>query len=439
MAKVIVVGAGIAGLGAAYTLQKNGVEVKVLEALSEVGGRMRSRKWHGAWIDQGAEFISSCDKGLLDLVSELGLDPRKQEYPGGQVAFEVWRKGRGHWISFSRPLTLITSGALGLWGKLRLPGLLPAYIRQFRHNGSSDSDSYEMWRCTWADDESIETWLSRVNPQFLEYFIEPLFELMCGYRPYEISKGWFLYTTSSHRGVSVVTFDEGLGLVPRTLAESLDVTTSARVTRVVVGRSPVAVEWEQGGRNHRLEADAVLLAVPGSKVNGLAEGLDAERIRFFEGVRYCPHENPYFTLSREVEGLPAQRFYPRKESPFIAAVSYNQSSTNPDVRFFRVSMKTDHILRQLGKSDDEDLDAIQEEAARYFPDAVAAIQDRMISRWREGLPLFYPGYVRTVERFARLPPLAGAAFAGDYFASSSTGAAYRTGQQAATDLLGRLT
>ncbi len=438
MAKVIVVGGGIAGLGAAYTLKKHGADVSVLEAESEPGGRMRSQKWRGVWIDIGGESLSSKDEGLLQLVSELGLDSRRQPYYDSELAFEIWRNNRGYEVSYTRPMTLLTSGAFGFMGGLRLAGLLPGYLRQLRYNRFSGSDSYEIWRGSWADHESVEDWLLRANPVFLEYFVEPLFEFMCSYRPHEISKGWFLYNMTAHRNLSLITFDEGLGLVTRTLANKVAVTRGARVNRVVAGRTPVLVEWEQGGRSRQDSVDAVLVAVPGTKVLGLVEGLDRERVRFFEGVRYSPHELPYFALSRDFDELPVLRYYSRKEDLFMNAIGYTGAPTNPDVKFLRASMKTEHILRHLDEDADSDLDAVQRETARYFPDAVAAIEDRFVSRWREALPIFYPGYVRAVERFLKLPPLAGVSFAGDYLASCSTGAAYRTGQRAARELMDRL-
>ncbi|MBT3316090.1 MAG: FAD-dependent oxidoreductase [Anaerolineae bacterium] len=56
--KIIVVGAGIAGLSAAQTLQKWGYKVVVLEARSRVGGRIwTSRKWEDAPLDLGASWI----------------------------------------------------------------------------------------------------------------------------------------------------------------------------------------------------------------------------------------------------------------------------------------------------------------------------------------------------------------------------------------------
>lgn len=54
--KVIVIGAGIAGLTAAYYLRKQGMDVEVLESSSRVGGRMTSDTSEGYIIDRGAHF-----------------------------------------------------------------------------------------------------------------------------------------------------------------------------------------------------------------------------------------------------------------------------------------------------------------------------------------------------------------------------------------------
>ena len=72
--RVIVVGAGIAGLAAGHALSRQGFSVKILEAASRVGGRMTTDLVNGFVIDRGAQFLSS-EYGLLRaLARELGLE-----------------------------------------------------------------------------------------------------------------------------------------------------------------------------------------------------------------------------------------------------------------------------------------------------------------------------------------------------------------------------
>lgn len=56
---VIVIGAGLAGLAAALTLQESGVFVKVLEASSTVGGRVQSDQINGYRFDRGFQLINA--------------------------------------------------------------------------------------------------------------------------------------------------------------------------------------------------------------------------------------------------------------------------------------------------------------------------------------------------------------------------------------------
>src|SRR5262249_57349238 len=164
-------------------------------------------------------------------------------------------------------------------------------------------------------------------------------------------------------------------------ADRLNVATGARVIRVGAGRTPVVIDYEVNGKSERQEADFVIVAVPGTEVLGMVDGLDAARRWFFERVRYVPHVLPFFNLSRDPEGIPANVFYPRKEDREIAALGYDVSSTSPEVKFLRVSMKTGHIRRMLGRSDEEDLAAILAEAARRYPQIKPLVEEGFVSRW----------------------------------------------------------
>lgn len=75
--RVLIVGAGIAGLTAAYRLQQAGVPVDVVEANTRVGGRLvslsRLPRYSGL-VELGGEFIDSRHTAVRSLATEMGLE-----------------------------------------------------------------------------------------------------------------------------------------------------------------------------------------------------------------------------------------------------------------------------------------------------------------------------------------------------------------------------
>ncbi len=72
--RAAVVGAGLAGLTAAYELQRAGADVVVLEARDRVGGRVWSRRLeNGAVVEMGAEFLLPGNTAIRELAEQFGL------------------------------------------------------------------------------------------------------------------------------------------------------------------------------------------------------------------------------------------------------------------------------------------------------------------------------------------------------------------------------
>ncbi|WP_109485923.1 flavin monoamine oxidase family protein [Occallatibacter savannae] len=71
--RILVIGAGMAGLTAARRLAEAGRQVLVLEARDRVGGRIRTIREGDQILELGAEFIHGHPPELWDLIREAGL------------------------------------------------------------------------------------------------------------------------------------------------------------------------------------------------------------------------------------------------------------------------------------------------------------------------------------------------------------------------------
>ena len=77
--KVVIIGAGLAGLTAAYRLQKEGMDVHLYEARDRVGGRIFTVKLNDNTAELGAQNIMDGGKAvnINHLIEELGLELTK--------------------------------------------------------------------------------------------------------------------------------------------------------------------------------------------------------------------------------------------------------------------------------------------------------------------------------------------------------------------------
>lgn len=123
-AEVVVVGAGIAGLTAAYRLHQAGVRVRVFEAQNRIGGRMLSIRNHfadGQIAELGAELIDTGHQHMRALAAELGLVLDDFEADEPQLARAVWyfdgkRRSDREVIEAFTPIAAVIERDLGTLG-----------------------------------------------------------------------------------------------------------------------------------------------------------------------------------------------------------------------------------------------------------------------------------------------------------------------------------
>ena len=90
--KVLVVGAGITGLTAAYELTKRGIAVRVREAAPRAGGLIRTDRVEGFTIEAGPDSVLNAKPAAVELIRELGLGSELMGIREGARAFVL--KGR---------------------------------------------------------------------------------------------------------------------------------------------------------------------------------------------------------------------------------------------------------------------------------------------------------------------------------------------------------
>ena len=105
-AEVLVVGAGLAGLSAAITLQSAGVDVRVIESSDRAGGRVASDVIDGFICDRGFQLINAKYPALqeLDVIKELDFlpAPRVIDVSLGEKRHPIGDPRQAPWTVFNR-------------------------------------------------------------------------------------------------------------------------------------------------------------------------------------------------------------------------------------------------------------------------------------------------------------------------------------------------
>ena len=284
--RVVIVGGGFAGLSAAYTLMKQGITPILLEAQERVGGRGKGEKVDGFSLDQGAFVFTSTYDTAFRLCEELGLP-----LVPSQMRFGHHRKGR--WVT--------TTPDQSLWNFVRhLPAaftmgfLSPSGMRsgfkvmqQIHRQAAYMSFAGDSPLAEIDDDESFGDYLDRLSvPEDLQVTLRGPLDMILG-DPMPAGQALmraYIGETMLHSG-KVYMPERGIGSLSDALATACSdaIRVSTPVRRIVVAdgtATGVIVDGET------IEADAVICAVPGTKVPDIIPELPEETRRALSSVSY---------------------------------------------------------------------------------------------------------------------------------------------------------
>ena len=308
---VIVVGAGITGLVAAYELRRRGVDVMLYEASRQSGGSIQTTRCDGFVAEHGAQCLTMTS-AIAQLVDQLGLS-REVIGPSADGVRQLVTNGRGLHAMPRSVGRLLSSKLLSVSGKLRLlcePFVIP--------------DELDV-------DESVASFVARrCGRDVLDGIIDPLVRFQCGGDVHELSmtrlfprerrmeaeygsmgKAFLAnrkrtkQTDRTNTNASMpasfgeehtVSFREGLQALPRALERSLTGVIKVNCPARLMHRddSRWAVEMSIDGATRAQLVDAVVLATPAHVLAAME--LPAEIRRFAAPIEHIEHP-PVSTLT----------------------------------------------------------------------------------------------------------------------------------------------
>jgi oxygen-dependent protoporphyrinogen oxidase len=431
--RVVVVGAGIAGLAAAYRLRQGGFAVTVLEAAGHVGGRMRTIERDGYRVDIGALMLSTQYKELAALAVEAGLGA---DLVTTTNTIGFLRDGTVHRLSTSNPLDGLTTKLMPVRDKLAMGRIAADLVR-----GWSKLDSYNLDQAVGMDDENLLDYARRrgLSQATIDCFIEPLAMSLAFDDAREMSVVGFLWALRRVFGGRFFTFPGGVGKLPTTLAAGLDVTLNARVHHVQERPDGVTVHWDGG----TVEAAAAVIALPGPEVAAVYPCLDSGRRSILNGIAYASSMHVHFGLRR----APAETSSMVYTTPNLhdgLGVTFFEHNKGPGRApegkgLLSTYWHGDWSARHWDHDDEKIIGLARATASRIFPDALGDpdnIDMEFVSRARHCVVLNDPGRCREQGRLVALcHPTSRVQLAGDYFSCSSTNTSLHVGEVAARHLI----
>lgn len=434
--RVVVVGAGIAGLAAAHRLLGRGARVTVLEASERVGGKLLPGEIAGARVDLGAESMLARRPEAVALAREVGLTDRLR--PPATATASLWTRDalrpmpKGHVMG-------VPGTAAALAGVLSDEGL--ARIGQ----------DAELPRTEVGDDVAVGAYVAaRLGREVVDRLVEPLLGGVYAGDAYRISMRSAVpqlfqaarthtsltegvreiqarAVTAQQTGPVFMGIEGGVGTLPLAVAESVrarggEIRTGTPVTEL---RREPAGGWRVVTGERELRADAVVVAVPAPAAARLlraeAPGAAAE----LAGIEYASMALITLAYRRAETDLPAGSGFlvPPVDGRTIKASTFAShkwgwiDEENPDLTVLRTSVGRHGETEILGR-DDAGLVEVSRHDLKAATGLDATPVATRVTRWQDGLPQYPVGHharvSRVREHLAALPGLTvcGAAYDG---------------------------
>ncbi len=432
---VLIIGAGLTGLSAAFGLKKHGIAVTVLESSSRPGGAVQSERTDGFLVEHGPNSMMTNDPAVEEFLRDAGLADTIVP-PQAKKRFLV-RAGRPIALPAS-PTGAVTTPLFSLPGKLRV--LAEPFIPRGK-----------------ADDESLADLVRRrLGSEVLAYAIEPFVAGIYAGNPEKLSaryafpKLWNLEKThgSFIRGAvrlrrsgppqKMISFRNGMGELPAHVGENLGERLRCGVRLKAIRREADGrwhVAWREGGATRELSCAAVVSTVPSFIVGDLPWSDDLrESLGFLTEISYPPVSVVALGFRRDEVEHPLDGFgmlVPAAEQRRILGTIFSSSlfpARAPDDRVLLTTFVGGARQPRLAETGD---DALVDDVCADLRELLGLGGEpvfQKIIRWPRAIPQYNTGYGKILAALESLETAwPGLHLAGNYRGGIAAGQCIQNG------------
>ncbi len=463
---VVVVGGGISGLAAAWELSGSlaAVDVTVLDASDDVGGKLRRVEIGGAAIDVGAESMLARRPEAIELIHDLGLGA-EVVHPHTTSA-RIWSRGSLHPLP---PGTL-----------MGVPSDPRAAVGLLTEGEIARAEAEEPWPADPVEtDVSVGEYVAaRLGRAVVDRLVEPLLGGVYAGHADRLSlqstvpalwaaarDGGSLVATA--RAASEAAVEDsapvfaglrgGVGRLAEELARVLrerGVTLRNGVIVRELRRAPAGWELVAGPvpAPEVIEADAVVLAIPATPTARLLREVSQAASAELSGIDYASMAIVTLAVRRDdtwLAALPGSGFLvPPADRRAIKAATFSSTKwewaaqASAETRYLRASVGRAGEEADLQRDDEELVSVATDEIEEALGHELPTVLDSHVQRWGGALPQYAVGHAGRVERIrAALAGEPGLELAGAAYEGVGIPACIASGRRAAaavtTHLLAR--
>jgi oxygen-dependent protoporphyrinogen oxidase len=453
--RVVVIGAGISGLAAAYDLTRAGISTTVFDKRPRAGGVIDTRTVEGCTLECGPDSFLSAKPEAVALIKELGFGEDVIGSNDRQRTTYILKGGRlvplpegVMMIVPSRVMPMVKTSLVGWGTKIRMG--LESFRKPSAENGR-------------GQDRSVADFVTdHFGSETLDYLAEPLLSGVYGGDPAQLSIASvlprFLEMEKKYgslvRGVLASRRNNARpGAAPpplfQTLKTGLGKLVDALASRVEIAHAGVeAIEREGSGFRVRVDgewisADHVVLACPAWAAAQLVKGIDGKLGELLGSIDYS--SSITLSLIYKASDFDGRRagfgfLVPKKERQRLAACTfvgtkfaYRIPEDKIALRCFFGGIGDAAILDET----DDTLVAIAREELGRILGLHAAPLSTVISRWPRSMAQYTVGHAPKIAQIRQCAASIGGIYlVGNAYEGIGISDCIRTGRAAAKSIIG---